>query len=102
VAQQQPDGAWRPSYSFSRIPRRMEDFAGMCRYQQTSPDSHFTHNPVCTIATTDGRITLTDRRLITTRGRARDEQPVADAVEFRELLRLHFAIDLPGVTFPVA
>src|SRR5579864_6315541 len=61
------DGSWKPQYSFSLEPRRLEEFAGMCRYHQTSPDSSFTQNRICSRATPDGRITLSEMKLITTR-----------------------------------
>ena len=56
-------GKWRPVYSFTTHPRQMADFAEMCRYNQTSPESHFTQKTICTIATEKGRITLSDDSL---------------------------------------
>ena len=34
------------------------DFAAMCRWQQTAPESHFRKGRICTRMTDDGRITL--------------------------------------------
>ena len=67
----------------------------MCRYHQTSPESSFTRRRVCTRATPDGRITLSDRRLITTRAGERQERELADEDEVRAVLREWFGVELP-------
>ncbi|MEZ4557193.1 MAG: arylamine N-acetyltransferase [Caldilineaceae bacterium] len=66
------DATWRPEYRFSTTPRRLDDYRAMCAYHQTSPDSHFARNRVCSLATVDGRITLTPREFIVTRNGARN------------------------------
>ncbi|HET8842206.1 MAG TPA: arylamine N-acetyltransferase, partial [Ktedonobacteraceae bacterium] len=63
---QEWDNAWNPSYRFTLQPQALENFAAMCRHQQTSPESHFTQKRVCSLATSSGRITLSDQELITT------------------------------------
>ena len=55
-----------PLYSFRDVPRQLEDYAAMCRFHQTSGDSGFTKRWICSRATPEGRITLTNRRLILT------------------------------------
>jgi N-hydroxyarylamine O-acetyltransferase len=40
----------------------------MCHYHQTSPDSVFTQQRLVTIATFEGRVTLTGMRLSITNG----------------------------------
>jgi N-hydroxyarylamine O-acetyltransferase len=87
-------GLWVPRYLFSLRPRRLEDFIARCRYQQTSPNSHFKKGRLCTLLTRNGRVTLTDTKLIVTRGRARIDRPVKTRVEFGRLLRKWFGIDL--------
>jgi N-hydroxyarylamine O-acetyltransferase len=88
------NGAWEPSYLFCLRPRRLEDFIPRCRWQQTSPKSHFREGRVCTRLTSNGRLTLTDTRFIMTRGARKVERPVKNAEEFAGLLRQHFGIDL--------
>ena len=85
---------WQPQYAFSLKPRRLEEFADMCHYQQTSPDSHFTQKSVCSLATRDGRVTLSDARLIQTSNGDRQEREVRSVEEYRKLLASHFGIDL--------
>jgi N-hydroxyarylamine O-acetyltransferase len=88
------DGEWRDQYQFFLTPRQLDDFAPGCHYHQTSPLTTFTRKRVCSLATPDGRITLSDLRLITTRDGQRDERPLADEAEFRLILRERFGIAL--------
>ncbi len=90
----QPESDWEPQYVFSLSPRRLSDFGARCHELQTSPSSIFRTKAVCTIATPDGRITLSNGRLIVTAKGRREERAVADEGEYRELLRAHFGVDL--------
>ena len=85
-------GRWKRQYSFSLVPRKLEDFAGMCHYHQTSPESHFTQNTVCSRATPDGRITLSGMKWIVTRNGHREERELADEEERKTVLRQYFGI----------
>ena len=60
------ESSWEAQYRFTLEPHLMADFADRCHFQQTSPDSHFTQKRICSLALPGGRITLSDRRLITT------------------------------------
>ncbi len=73
-----PDGNWKPQYSFSLEPRRLEEFAGMCHFHQTSPESYFTQNRICSRATPDGRITLSEMKLMVTRQGQREERILSE------------------------
>jgi len=88
------NGVWVPQYLFSLRPRKLEDFIPRCRWQQTSPKSHFRKGRLCTRLTSNGRLTLTDTKLIVTRGSKKVERPVKNPEEFAVLLRRHFGIDL--------
>lgn len=88
------DGMWKPQYSFSLQPRRLEDFAGMCHYHQTSPESHFTQNRICSRATPGGRITLSGMKLITTVDGRREERVVETEDERILILKEQFGIEL--------
>lgn len=89
------DGDWSGQYRFTLTPRALSDFAGMCHHHQTSPDSHFTRNRVCTRLTPDGRVSLSSNRLIVTTNGQRRETPIAGDDAFADALRQHFDIDLP-------
>jgi N-hydroxyarylamine O-acetyltransferase len=89
-----PGSDWQPEYAFTLQPRKLEEFEAMCHYHQTSPASPFTRKSVCTLATSSGRVTLSNRRLIVTRDGQREERDVASADEYRALLHEQFGIDL--------
>lgn len=88
------DGVWKPEYTFRLQPRKLHDFAKMCHYHQTSPDSPFTQKRLCTIATPDGRITLSNMRLIVTRGKSREESEVKSEADWNTALKTHFGVVL--------
>jgi N-hydroxyarylamine O-acetyltransferase len=88
-----------PQYAFALKPRRMEEFAEMCRRQQTDPDSHFLEAPMCTRATEDGRETLSGMRLIATTPAGRTERRLADEEERAAVLRDVFGINLADARF---
>jgi N-hydroxyarylamine O-acetyltransferase len=83
---------WAPQFHFTLQPRALSDCAAMCLYHQTSPQSHFTQKRICSLATTDGRVTLSDLRQITTRGGARQERMLASEEEHAATLRELFGI----------
>lgn len=87
-------GRWKRQYSFASKPRRMGDFAGMCHYHQTSPESHFTQNRICSRATPDGRITLSGMKLIVTRNGERQERMLSSESERTNSLQELFGIKL--------
>jgi N-hydroxyarylamine O-acetyltransferase len=88
------EAGWKPQYRFSLEPRLLSDYEDMCRYQQTSPESHFTQNRICSLATPTGRITVTNDKLITTSSGIREERTISDDAEFITLLSEHFGIQL--------
>jgi N-hydroxyarylamine O-acetyltransferase len=85
---------WRPQYRFTLEPYRFPDYEAMCQFHQTSPESHFTKNLICSRATADGRITLSGMKLITTSGpeRTRDERTLSNREEYDRLLRDEFGV----------
>ncbi len=94
VLERREEGEWAPQYRFTLTPHVLADYGGMCEYHQTSPLSSFTQNTICSRATSDGRITLSGRRFITTRGGLRDERELATYEEWRAALRNHFSVQL--------
>lgn len=84
-----------PKYRFTLTPHVYADYAGMCAYHQTSPESPFTRQRVCTIATPEGRLTVAGMRLLITRGSSKEERAVAGEDERLTLQRDIFGIELP-------
>ncbi len=90
----EPDGHWKPQYSFSLQPRHLEEFAAMCHFHQTSPDSSFTRKRICTRATPEGRVTLSGMNLIVTNKGQREERILASEDEWISAIREFFGIGL--------
>ncbi|HST09381.1 MAG TPA: arylamine N-acetyltransferase [Terriglobales bacterium] len=85
---------WKSQYQFTLKPYRLEDFEDRCQFQQTSPESHFTQQRVCTLRTRDGRITLSDLKLIRTVNNHREEQVLENEEEWRAALVEYFGVRL--------
>jgi N-hydroxyarylamine O-acetyltransferase len=94
VQRQLPQENWKSQYRFTLRPHRLEDFEPRCQFQQTSPDSHFTRQRLCTLPTADGRITLSDLRLIRTTAQGREERELKNEDEWRAALLEHFGVHL--------
>jgi len=89
------EGKWKREYTFTLHPHDLSEFAGMCIYHQTSTESHFTRQRICSLATPEGRVTLSDHKLIETRRGSRQETLLAGDQEWRAKL-----CDLFGVVLP--
>jgi N-hydroxyarylamine O-acetyltransferase len=88
------DGVWTPQYIFTLQSYTLADFADGCQYHQTSPRSSFTQRRVCSRATPDGRVTLSDGKLIITSNGARQERTLDGPEEYRAVLCTHFGVAL--------
>ena len=89
-----PGQPWQPQYRFTLQPHEYQDYSGMCHFHQTSPESHFTRQPVCSLATPDGRVTLSGLKLITTKGGERTERVLAGDEERIYVLREMFGVSI--------
>ena len=85
---------WAPQYVFTLDEHSLGDFHPMCQFQQTSPASPFTRKSVCSRATPEGRVTLSNGRFIVTANGQREERAVRDIGDYRALLRAHFGFNL--------
>jgi N-hydroxyarylamine O-acetyltransferase len=94
MLQQFSDMLWKAHYRFTLQPRTLSDFTEMCSYQQTSPESHFTQQRICSLATPTGRISLSDLRLITTIHNERTEHVLNSQAEYFATLADQFGIVL--------
>ena len=89
------EGNWKRQYAVTLQPRELSEFAGMCHYHQTSPESHFTRKRICSLATPEGRVTLADEKMIEQRRGSRRERLLAGDEEWRATLREQFGVVLP-------
>jgi len=72
------DEKWRILYRFSDTVKQLEDFSEGCLYNQTSPDSTFTHGDIVTIATELGRITLSDLTVTVTKNGEKEKWEITE------------------------
>lgn len=93
LMQRESIGEWKAQYRFTLQPYNYADYAEMCGYHQTSPDSHFTKARICTRATPEGRVTLSGMRLITTiHGKERTERLLTSNAEYASMLKERFGV----------
>jgi len=97
LMERKPGADWEPRFLFDTTARRAADFEAMCRYHQSSPDSHFTRQRFVTIATTDGRVTLAGNHLSIHGGGTTTERTLAGEEDYAVALGTHFGIT--GVSF---
>jgi N-hydroxyarylamine O-acetyltransferase len=91
---ERPDGGdWHTQYVFTLVAHPLTDFAERNVWQQTSRESHFTQKSVVSRLTETGRVTLSQRRLITTAHGRRDERELSEP-EATAALAEHFGIVL--------
>lgn len=84
---------WQAQYRFASQPHEYVDYDEMCRYHQTSPQSHFTKSRICSRATEEGRVTLSGMRLIiTSQSGGRRERTLLSEDEYAAVLREHFGV----------
>lgn len=81
-------------YRFTLQAREPSEFDGMCHYHSTSPQSHFTQRLVCSRPTENGRVTLSENKLIITEDHQRHESTLHSEEERRATLMRYFGIDL--------
>jgi N-hydroxyarylamine O-acetyltransferase len=95
LSEHKPLTEWQPAYDFDLQPHELSAYEDMCLFQQTSASSMFTQKRVCSLATRNGRISLSNNRLIVTRDGERTERDLSD-IECPTALRDYFGIVLPS------
>jgi N-hydroxyarylamine O-acetyltransferase len=95
VWQKNYDGSWERQYYFDLQSHKFpEEYELACLYHQTSPQSSFTRGSIISRATTNGRVSLEDGRLILTIKGQRTERLLETQHEYDALLKEHFGIVL--------
>ena len=95
------DFGWRSEYIFKPLGHDLAEFAPRCEWHQTSPESHFMRNKICSLMTHDGRKTLTDTKLIVTKNNEKTETPVPSEKVFDWVLMQEFGIGKESPVEPV-
>jgi N-hydroxyarylamine O-acetyltransferase len=86
---------WVPRYRLTPSDRDGEEFEATAEWTQTAPESPFTGRLVCSLATPDGRRTLSENALTVTTSGETTKTPV-EPTERRSVLREQFGIDFDG------
>jgi N-hydroxyarylamine O-acetyltransferase len=92
LMERRPDAEWKIVYQFDLRPCRLDQYADMCRWHQTSSRSHFTEKRICSLATPTGRVTLSGMNLIVTENGERRDQSISSEDEYAMALKEHFGI----------
>lgn len=89
-----PDMGWVKVYRFTPRPRALGDFAGMCRFHESTPDAYYVKNRICSLPNARGCVTIFNDGLIITEDGRRRVYPVRGEQRLREALRRHFDVVL--------
>ena len=89
-----PGEEWENQYLFSTTPYTLKDFEPMCEWQQHAPESGFNKRRICSRATDEGRVTLSDYKLIVSSPGHREEIILPSEKAVTAALEQHFAVDL--------
>lgn len=83
---------YKPQYLFTLKPHQMIEFLGMCTFHQEDPTSHFKKKIVITQAKRDGRVTLTNSKIVFQKSGREQEDKVYNQTDFKSKLHQHFGI----------
>lgn len=89
-----PDSEWALVYEADVTPRKLDAYAQRCGELQTSPDSPFTQNLICSRPLENGRVTLGGGSFILTTNDERTERPLEGAGDELDLLQTWFGIEI--------
>ncbi|QED47702.1 arylamine N-acetyltransferase family protein [Cytobacillus dafuensis] len=82
---------WKTLYRFANVPKKLEDFSEGCYFNQTSPESSFTHGDIATIATENGRITLSGQTVTKAKNGVKTKLELTE-IEKKKFLEDFFSI----------
>ena len=84
---------WKTRYRLDTALRTLNDFEEVCQFNQSSPRSPFTRRPLVSLATKDGRMTLSGNTFTTTRS-GEKQKTVIDDKNMACVLKQYFGIEL--------
>lgn len=96
LIQQWVGDQWLSLYSFSNEIFYPQDYELANFYTSHHPASRFTRGLICAMPTAEGRIALVDKELTIKHGDREEKITVNTLLECKQLLRQHFALDLPA------
>ncbi|MEM7373316.1 MAG: arylamine N-acetyltransferase [Bacteroidota bacterium] len=94
IVQKEIKGEFVPEYTFQNIGRAYQEYASMCSYHQTDPNSHFTQKRLISLPTEKGRITLSGNVLKISQEETVEESILSGEAEFHAMLWKYFRVRL--------
>lgn len=91
IERQENEQEWNTLYRLHDRPKELDEFREVCHFNQTSPESHFTQKLIVTLATLDGRITLSGNELTINRHGEKEKATITDN-EKSVILEKYFGI----------
>lgn len=88
---------FRLKYKFTLKSRNVSDFYDQNYWKQTSDDSYFVKNRVCTIPTIDGRKTILNNEFKVTRNGVTECIEIKGGSELNEVLKREFDMDIQAM-----
>lgn len=88
------NGQKQPRYAFDTAAKQFKDFIQPSIYTQTSPESIFKQKILVTKYLENGRMTLSDNKLIHTRAGKQETKELESPEEYRDILTTFFGIKL--------
>jgi N-hydroxyarylamine O-acetyltransferase len=81
-------------YLFTLTSRALEDFHPMNEFHQSSPESHFHRNIICTLPISEGRISMIKNKLIRTENGKRQVRLIQTEDQRMAILEKYFHMDM--------
>lgn len=85
---------FKPEYIFTTRPRALSAFAKMHEYHQSSPNSHFVRNFICSMPTANGRLSIVNNKLIKTENGTKQLTLISSELQRFPLLKDYFDIEI--------
>ena len=81
-------------YQFDTTPRHISEFEEQCILKQTSPDSYFVKNLICTLPINNGRKTIMNDTYSFRKGNSKTEKQIKSNKQLHRVLKEEFDIHL--------
>jgi len=85
---------WTPRFVFSIESRTLEQFEKMCEFHQTSPESIFMKQRLCTLPIPNGRLTLAGQEFTLLNNGSQMKITIGSTEELQEILQKYFNIGM--------
>ncbi len=85
-------------YTFTLAARQLSDFSDRCVFFESSKESRFIKNSICSLEKRDGRVSLTETRLLQSERGVQTRTKIQSKKEFERYLQSIFDIESENIT----